>query len=271
MRYSPDGITLVISPHLDDAVLGCWSVIDHHQTVTILTVFAGIPKEGSYQWDVLCGEPNSADMMRRRRIEDATVADQSGADFLHLDMLDHQYLNRDIGDIEVLRSSIEALDLEVSQIYAPIAAGGYMGEHPDHYVVRQMALSLLADYPVLFYADLPYALSRRWPKVAPNRLYLPTLYSYTPTVVRLTDSETERKLLCMKNYESQLSLLNKLSGGQMLNPNTYNKEVFWKAEKAGAPAPRSGMRDRVFRKLSPVSASVTDLGPSSFRERKEFT
>ncbi|MSO18187.1 MAG: hypothetical protein EXQ68_05860, partial [Acidimicrobiia bacterium] len=49
---------VVISPHPDDAVLGCSHLMSAHPGVTVITVYAGRPREypsPMESWDALCG------------------------------------------------------------------------------------------------------------------------------------------------------------------------------------------------------------------------
>jgi hypothetical protein len=62
-----------VSPHLDDAVLSCWTVIAGEGNVTVATVFTAGPKVGiTTPWDRDSGV-DSAERMAQRRDEDAAA------------------------------------------------------------------------------------------------------------------------------------------------------------------------------------------------------
>ena len=64
----------IVSPHLDDAVLGCAHLMAVHPGATVVTVFAGNPRayptDPMRQWDVQSGFAPGDDVMETRRRED---------------------------------------------------------------------------------------------------------------------------------------------------------------------------------------------------------
>ena len=68
----------IVSPHLDDAVLGCANFMAAHPGATVVTVFAGNPPEyptdPMRKWDVQSGFAPGDDVMETRRHEDARRA-----------------------------------------------------------------------------------------------------------------------------------------------------------------------------------------------------
>src|SRR6266480_1351904 len=89
---------LVLSPHLDDAVLGCGHLLAAHSGSTVLTVFAGAPDtypESMTWWDQMAGFSRGDDPLVARRREDADALDELGAKPIWLDFVEHQYLDRD--------------------------------------------------------------------------------------------------------------------------------------------------------------------------------
>src|SRR4051812_32684970 len=64
---------VVVSPHLDDAVLGCGRFMSVHRGVTVVSVFAGNPSaypDPMRLWDVQSGFGPDDDVMEVRRDED---------------------------------------------------------------------------------------------------------------------------------------------------------------------------------------------------------
>jgi LmbE family N-acetylglucosaminyl deacetylase len=86
---------VVVSPHLDDAVLGCARFLSAHAGATVVTVFAGNPPEYPTDpmrlWDVQSGFGPGDDVMEARRNEDRAALGLLGADFCHLDFVEHTY------------------------------------------------------------------------------------------------------------------------------------------------------------------------------------
>ena len=143
---------VVVSPHLDDAVLSCAGAIRQQlvrgHRVIVVTVFS----EG-------------ADSERRRR-QDAAALASLGAEPIHLGLLDaperlglartHRALVEDAvvdeADVARARAAIRSIGERVYDacMWAPLG----VGEHIDHRVVH----AALADWPsVVFYEERPYA------------------------------------------------------------------------------------------------------------------
>jgi hypothetical protein len=138
---------VIVSPHLDDAVLSCWHLL---KDATVVTVFAGEPAEGTAGWwDSLTGAPDSAVRVRERCLEDDEALALAGADSVRLDLLDEQYrLNgASPGVAGALAEHVSGVD----EVYAPL--GLFLGE--DHRLVRQAAFELRDD--TILYADHPHA------------------------------------------------------------------------------------------------------------------
>src|SRR5579862_3453531 len=70
---------VIVSPHLDDAVLGCANFMAAHPGVVVVTVFAGnparYPTNPMRKWDVQSGFAPGDDVMEARRHEDAAALD----------------------------------------------------------------------------------------------------------------------------------------------------------------------------------------------------
>jgi LmbE family N-acetylglucosaminyl deacetylase len=85
---------VVVSPHLDDAVLGCGRFMAVHPGVTVVTVFAGNPDEypqPTRLWDVQSGFGPDDDVMEARRREDRAALAVVDAIPVHLDFIEHSY------------------------------------------------------------------------------------------------------------------------------------------------------------------------------------
>ena len=140
--------TVVVSTHLDDAVLSCYRELGPETIV--VTVCAGIPPPGTPgSWDRRTGSTDSTARMRERRAEDIEALALSGSRAVHLDLLDSQYA-------ELPPAA------EIAAALAPIleASDRVLGPagilNVDHKAVRDAVL--LARPDAVLYADLPYAL-----------------------------------------------------------------------------------------------------------------
>ena len=91
MRFLSDAPAVVLSPHLDDAVLGCWSVLTGPVDVLVVNVFDGVPPAGSVTlWELITGCTDSAEAIDKR-LETAEIELASQGDF------DHLVVNDDLG------------------------------------------------------------------------------------------------------------------------------------------------------------------------------
>ena len=248
LRHDANAPGLVISPHLDDAVVSAWWAISGPDEVVVATVCAGVPPEGTTgAFDPIFGATDSAALVRARRAEDRAALALAGRTPIHLDHLDVQYRTDDLEPATV-RRSLEALADRASWILAP--AG--LGRHPDHLLVRDATLALARDagIPAQVYADLPYAANLGWPSwvtgqpedphLVPDAAWRSTLAeigeqgSLTPTVHRLdagggggTDGRVDAKLRALRCYQSQFAALEGGPHRRLTNPWVLPFEVSW--------------------------------------------
>ena len=162
MRLDGDAPVLLLSPHLDDAVLSCWSVLTGSREVVVVNVFSGIPEPGLLTpVDRLAGATDSATRMRERLAEDAEALALAGGEPIDLGFLDSQY--RPVAGEPGAAEIVAALDGPVERASALFAPAGLSG-NPDHLVVRELALGLAAGgYPTELYAEFPAAIRYGWP------------------------------------------------------------------------------------------------------------
>ena len=160
--------TLIISPHLDDAVLSAGAHLIGSDAPLVVTVFAGIPEEGAPPgwWDRLTRAADPAQRVRDRLLEDAAALAELGARTVRLDGVDGQHREHPVDPqrlAEELLPFVEATD----DLWIP--AG--IGNHQDHTAVRDAAL--IAHHAggrgttggarsVHLYADVPYAIRYPW-------------------------------------------------------------------------------------------------------------
>jgi len=150
---------LLISPHLDDAVLSAGQFMAGRPDCDVLTVFAGIPDGYEFlsDYDRDCGFTSSRDAMSIRRDEDNAACARLRAKTIHLDFLDGQYMGgrergKDVPErdsiINAIRQVIDEGDYEM--ILAPL---GLM--HPDHIFLANLVITDIGPSNLYLWEDLP--------------------------------------------------------------------------------------------------------------------
>jgi LmbE family N-acetylglucosaminyl deacetylase len=240
-RVDPAAPLVILSPHLDDAVWSCFSLLAREADVLVATVFAGVPDGETGWWDVQCGIADSAAHVRDRRAEDAAVLGSLGRTAVHLDLLDGQYREEPVPANEIVRALTERVPA-VRRVYAPGGIG-----HPDHALVRDAGARLREQgVPVTVYTDYCYSTREGWPTfVRPDgraeadeqwREAIGHLVGdrlTQPRVVRLTDEESSRKLEAMRGYVTQFGNIEaeepnwQVDGKGSADPEKRAVEVFY--------------------------------------------
>jgi LmbE family N-acetylglucosaminyl deacetylase len=243
LRVDPSAPELLLSPHLDDAVLDCWALLCGEGDLQTVNVFAGIPPAGSVAaWDAITGARDSAERVRERIAEDERALALAGLAPVRLSFLDAQY-RRPGGapGVAELDRALSAVVSGASRVYAPAGIGG----HPDHLLVRRYASLLAASgMPVSLYAELPYCVRHGWPSwvdgAEPDPLRdvdafwdeqlsgvacMPPLRS--AGVRRLDDTQAAAKLAAMRCYATQLPALDFAARGVLQEPEIFRFEVSW--------------------------------------------
>jgi LmbE family N-acetylglucosaminyl deacetylase len=151
---------VIVSPHLDDAVLGCALLMIENPGATVITVFAGNPPEYPEQmryWDVQGGFGPHDDVMAVRRAEDRAALALLGATPHHLDFIEHTYLegNRPVAP-EAIVDSLEAAirEHDPTAVFVPFGLA-----NPDHDVTHGAAMLVrerIVDVPWFCYEDCGY-------------------------------------------------------------------------------------------------------------------
>src|SRR5829696_8745084 len=245
VEHAADAPILVLSPHLDDAVLSAWSVIADAPDVAIVNVFARIPEPGAVpRWDLLTGALDSRAQMHERLDEDRAALALAGRSAIYLPFLDGQYRSGDHGTAE-LAAAVSAAVPAASILYAP--AG--IGAHADHVIVRDVAIGLSRrlGLPLALYAELPYAVRFGWPSWVTGAPADPRLVvdadwdfylSFAPLqraglssrVRRLDDAQMAAKLAAMTRYGTQFPALNQGPIRLLEHPLVLPWEVAWSVE-----------------------------------------
>jgi LmbE family N-acetylglucosaminyl deacetylase len=243
LRHEPGAPAILLSPHLDDAVLDCWSLLAGAGELRVVNVCAGVPESGRLAlWDAITGAGDSAVRMRERLAEDARALARAGIEPLNLQLLDTQYrFGVPPPRLEELDRTLAEAFPSASRVYAP--AG--IGSHPDHLFARRYARMLLkAGIPATLYAELPYCVLHGWPdwvdgrEPEPNRDVDPFWLSFledVPEMPPLRAAHVERldaataaeKLEAMRSYVTQLPCLNYGARPVLEDPGIHALEVRW--------------------------------------------
>ncbi len=211
---------VILSPHLDDAVLSCWHLLCGPGEVSVINVFAGSPPLGSgaYWWDRESGATDSVARMAERRAEDRAALAIAGRSATNLDFLDEQY-EPSGQTVRQIATTLRTLVDPDATVYAPAA----LGENGDHERIRTAALELaVSGQSLRLYADHPHAVRMGWPagingydrSSGPDvsalwvqRLNEAGLDLSPPEVHHLGAAETERKLAAVSAYRTQVPAL----------------------------------------------------------------
>jgi hypothetical protein len=249
LRMDPHAPELLLSPHWDDAVLDCWSLLTSNRELHVVNLFAGIPPPGRLnEWEALIGARDSAERARGRIDEDALALARAGRKPLNLPLLDAR--TRPTPFALGLDDLDRALTTEIhstSRVYVPAGIGG----HTDHVLTRLYGRMLSrAGIPVTLYAELPYCIFHGWPswvdgrEPEPNRdvdAYWLTFLRGVPEMPALRSAEVEHldgptagaKLAAMRCYEISLNFAVR----QMLaDPAFHAFEVHWELPRLSEAA-----------------------------------
>ena len=152
---------VVVSPHLDDAVLSCAALLAARPGGRVVTAYTAGPAAWTdlTSWDERCGFRAGVDVMAARKQEDRSALALLGAEPVWLDLVEGQYEPRP-GPAQVRDRLWQHL---TTLVPAPVTIAVPLGlDHPDHVTVSDALLALraeglLPDATWLLYEDLPYA------------------------------------------------------------------------------------------------------------------
>jgi LmbE family N-acetylglucosaminyl deacetylase len=136
----------VVSPHLDDAVLGTARLLSLAPGATVVTVFAGNPPaypDPMRKWDVQSGFAPGDDVMAVRRAEDTAALAVLDASPCHLDFVEYSYRPNDEPVAPEVIAPVLAdtlLRLQPTLVLVPFGLA-----NPDHDVTHRAAMLARAD------------------------------------------------------------------------------------------------------------------------------
>jgi LmbE family N-acetylglucosaminyl deacetylase len=153
---------LLVSPHLDDAIISCGALLLAHPGATVVTLFAASPDEYTNplnEHDTECGFQPGDDTMAVRREEDLRAQAAVGATARWLDFRQNSHVARK-DPIAVPRGAVDAL-VDAIEDVAPTGVVAPLGlAHVDHQACHATALEarkrLGNPQPWYWYSDLPY-------------------------------------------------------------------------------------------------------------------
>jgi LmbE family N-acetylglucosaminyl deacetylase len=201
---------VIVSPHLDDAVLSCGRFMAAHSGVTVITVFAGNPAAYPVPqrlWDVQSGFGPDDDVMEVRRGEDAAALALLDARPMHLDYVEHSYNagDRPVAPEKLAEGLVPALEaLDPTLVLAPFGLA-----NPDHDVTHRACMlardGLTETTSWWCYEDNGY---KHIPGMLAWRVSLLFRRKLWPTpVCPEVDHSGERKAAAVACYPSQLLAL----------------------------------------------------------------
>jgi len=143
--------TLLISPHLDDAVFGCGASLAGASDTLVCTVFTARPIEDAQtDWDAQCGFSSAWQAMTERVEEDERALRLLGATPRHLGFLDSQYVPFAPESAKPTRETLARAFLDLIEELRPEALMIPLGLfHSDHLLVHEAACDAWLRHPEL--------------------------------------------------------------------------------------------------------------------------
>lgn len=237
---------VVVSPHLDDAVLSA-AVQLMRPGARVVTVFAGLPPEAATlgSWDRLTGAKDARARVEERWQEDDEAMSVLGvAAPVRLGLPDGQHL-ADAAvrpDIDMAAQALRPHLAGAREVWVAAAIGG----HPDHLAARDAAVAAAdPDAVVHYFADVPYSVPYGWPpsvdESQPLSPYLDVeqwlvdemadvgldATTLVRSVHRLDEEAQRRKGKAMASYRTQIPALDPTGALAEGDPAIVGFELSW--------------------------------------------
>ena len=201
---------VVLSPHLDDALLSLGAAIAGWSragaAVRVLTVLAGRPGSDAPAgpWDAASGFATEGAATAARREEDRSASAIVGATPVWLDHADVQY-GRETGDDEIWDEVRTAVD-DATAVLSP----GFPLLHPDHEWLGLLAVSRRDPrWRFGLYVEQPYAIGSGRPRDHRGRIGVDPAFAG----VRASWTARRRKRRALREYRSQHAQLAEVVSG----------------------------------------------------------
>lgn len=213
---------LIVSPHCDDAVFACGSLLQTYSGSTVVTICAGGPApHGSLtEWDQSSGFQVDDDVMTLRRREDARALSLLGAHALWLSFYDSQY-RKPASCPDVVRAlSVVVETVAPQSLFIPLGLF-----HSDHRLTSEACLTLRDWYPEFAWYFYEEALYRHIPGLLSERLAYVRTRGLRARRIDLSPLSTDRKWPAVQCYASQLRALT--TPGRPGYEDVFLPERYW--------------------------------------------
>lgn len=218
------GPVLLISSHLDDAVLSCGQLINSRPGTVITTILAGFPPGAHTGWSgQTTGQPVAEDANLMRREEDQRASRALGARTHWIDIRAQEY-GPTASPSERLLSVQQAIATAIATAESRTVLFPLGVTHPDHILVSDAALLAVVATNVesYVYMDMPYGQAR--PGRVKRRLRrIGRQFNVDPLAPFVGD--LEKKVEAVNAYASQIKTLQKGFGrhfsGVFTDPEKY--------------------------------------------------
>lgn len=226
---------VVISPHLDDAVLGCGQLLAMHPGSVAITALAGPPAryETVTVWDAAAGFGPGDDVIAARRAEDRAALAILHARPIWLDFLDDQY-----GDSPSVARLARGLERAITAtglttIYIPL---GFF--HNDHTLTHAAMLRVRGRHPSFAWFGYEEPNYRLVPRLQSERLRALRAAGITATPAGLSsDAGRDAKRAAVAEYRSQLRALTAPGMPGMMD--VFAAERYWRLSAVDGKALRA--------------------------------
>ncbi len=212
-------LTIILSPHFDDAVLSLGGLMSKHEHPTVVaTFFTEVPSHPRVtDWDAHAGF-TSQDSIENIRIAENSEALKlfKGITIANYDYADNQY-GRDEATTTIqseISKDIQALIAahadKTINVYGPAVFTKNI-THPDHQILHDAYIDVARNYPqvkVHFYVYEDYPYTERFTKESlsslQNNLEKDSGLLFEKETISLTQSELHQKISSLKKYASQI-------------------------------------------------------------------
>ncbi len=226
---------VVISPHLDDAVLGCGQLLFMHPGSVAITALAGPPAryETVTVWDAAAGFGPGDDVIAARRAEDRAALAVLHGRPVWLDFLDDQYGNSP--SVARLARGLERAIIAtgMTTIYIPL---GFF--HTDHKLTHAAMLRVRDHHPTFAWFGYEEPNYRLVPHLQSERLQALLAAGIVATPAGASsDAERDAKCQAVAEYRSQLRALT--APGLPGMADVFAAERYWRLSAVDGKAVRA--------------------------------
>lgn len=194
---------VIVSPHLDDAVLSCGQLMAGRPDCVVVTVFAGTPANGRRltTFDRNSGFTSAAHAMRDRWAEDDDALNRLHATAVRLDFTDNQYGETDADERALAQTLVGAIrSIGARETFGPLGLA-----HPDHHRTRRAYCQALRALPMVqpwLYEDMPARVL--WPETVPDALAWWNGMGWQGELAFAGTGPRAAKVAAVERYRSQL-------------------------------------------------------------------